>query len=157
MISGRLGRSVYDGRRQHNPQLHRARQADAERSKAEAELSIAPAVRSGASNGSIEDSRLASGPLPHSAQALRFEYAMTARPKRNTGAVTGVICVECLQCRHRGLIGEHVLASHGLSVNAPIASFAKRLVCKACGHQSVKAFRATRDAARAFIARGSQQ
>jgi hypothetical protein len=84
---------------------------------------------------------------------LRSEFAMTVSPSRQSSALAaGVICVECLHCRHRGVLSERLLARHGLLANVPIASFVKRLTCEQCGHQSVKAFRTTRDTAQKFIA-----
>jgi hypothetical protein len=84
---------------------------------------------------------------------LRFELAMTASPIRQAGArAAGVICVECLHCRHRGALSDRVLTRHGLSANAPIASFVRRLACERCGHHSVKAFRALAGTARSFVA-----
>ena len=78
---------------------------------------------------------------------------MTASPTRQAGApAAGVICVECLHCRHRGVLSDRALSRHGLSANAPIASFVQRLTCERCGHHSVKAFRAAAGAVRAFIA-----
>jgi hypothetical protein len=78
---------------------------------------------------------------------------MSASPSRQPGALTaGVICIECLHCRHRCVLSERLLARYGLSANAPIASFVKRLTCESCGHHSVKAFRTTRDAAPKFLA-----
>jgi hypothetical protein len=88
---------------------------------------------------------------------LRSEFAMAASPSRQSNALTvGVICVECLHCRHRGVLTERLLAPRGLSANVPIASFVKRLTCGQCGHHSVKAFRTTRDAAQKFIADGQR-
>jgi hypothetical protein len=84
---------------------------------------------------------------------LRFELAMTASPTRQAGArAAGVICVECLHCRHRGVLSDRALTRHGLSAHAPIASFVRRLTCERCGHHAVKAFRAPAGAARSFVA-----
>jgi hypothetical protein len=84
---------------------------------------------------------------------LRFELAMTASPTREAGArAAGVICVECLHCRHRGVLSDRALTRHGLPANAPIASFVQRLTCERCGHHSVKAFRAPAGAVRSFVA-----
>ena len=77
---------------------------------------------------------------------------MSASPSRQPGALTaGVICIECLHCRHRGVLSEDFSPGMG-SANAPIASFVKRLTCERCGHNSVKAFRTTREAAPKFLA-----
>jgi hypothetical protein len=78
---------------------------------------------------------------------LRFELAMTASPIRQAGAsAAGVICVECLHCRHRGILSDRIL-----SAEAPIASFVRRLTCERCGHHSVKAFRAPVGTTRSFV------
>jgi hypothetical protein len=78
---------------------------------------------------------------------------MTASPTRQAGArAAGVICVECLHCRHRGVLSDRILIRHGLSANAPIASFVQRLTCERCGHHSVKAFRAPAPTAQSFVA-----
>jgi hypothetical protein len=84
---------------------------------------------------------------------LRFELAMTASPIRQAGAsAAGVICVECLHCRHRGILSDRILTRYGLSAEAPIASFVRRLTCERCGHHSVKAFRAPVGTTRSFVA-----
>ena len=49
--------------------------------------------------------------------------------------------VECLRCRHIGRIAERELIRRGIKPNAPIASFIKRLRCRKCGSQSVRAER----------------
>jgi hypothetical protein len=78
---------------------------------------------------------------------------MTASPTREAGArAAGVICVECLHCRHRGVLSDRMLTRHGLSANAPIASFVRRLTCERCGRHTVKAFRAPVGTARSFVA-----
>jgi hypothetical protein len=60
---------------------------------------------------------------------------MTASPTRQASArAAGVICVECLHCRHRGVLSDRILTRYGLSANAPIASFVRRLTCERCGH-----------------------
>jgi hypothetical protein len=47
------------------------------------------------------------------------------------------INVEC----HRGMIPESDLPRYGIKPEAPIATFIKRLTCRACGGHSVRAFR----------------
>jgi phage FluMu protein Com len=56
--------------------------------------------------------------------------------------VRSEIKVECLRCRHVGRLMEAELARRGIKADAPIASFIKRLRCRKCGSQSVRATRA---------------
>lgn len=49
--------------------------------------------------------------------------------------------VECLRCRHVGYITARELVLRGLKPDASIASFVKRLRCRKCGSQSVRAER----------------
>jgi phage FluMu protein Com len=56
--------------------------------------------------------------------------------------VAGDVKVECLRCRHIGRIAERELIRRGIET-APIASFIKRLRCRKCGSQSVRAERLT--------------
>ena len=51
------------------------------------------------------------------------------------------VSVECLRCGHRGLLRETDLPRFGEKPDAPIAAFIKRLKCRQCGSQSVRAFR----------------
>ena len=53
----------------------------------------------------------------------------------------GEIRVECLRCRHIGSLTESELERRGIKPNAPIVSFVKRLRCRNCGNQSVRAER----------------
>jgi hypothetical protein len=46
-----------------------------------------------------------------------------------------------LRCRHVGRLTEPDLARRGIKPGAPIASFVKRLRCRKCGSQSVRAER----------------
>lgn len=56
----------------------------------------------------------------------------------------GEIRVECLRCRHVGRVTGIDLARRGIRPGAPIASFIKRLRCRKCGSQSVRAERVVR-------------
>lgn len=56
----------------------------------------------------------------------------------------GEIRVECLRCRHVGRVSGLDLARRGIKPNVPIASFIKRLRCRKCGSQSVRAERTVR-------------
>jgi phage FluMu protein Com len=56
--------------------------------------------------------------------------------------VRGAIKVECLRCRHVGQITDVELSRRGIKRDAPIVSFIKRLRCRKCGSQSVRATRA---------------
>jgi hypothetical protein len=56
-----------------------------------------------------------------------------------------VVHVRCLRCRHKSLLGNADLAAFGIPLEAPIASFVKRLRCKKCGSGSVLANRIDRD------------
>jgi phage FluMu protein Com len=51
------------------------------------------------------------------------------------------IRVQCLRCRHVGIVTESELRRRGIKPEAPIASFVKRLRCRKCGSQSVLARR----------------
>jgi hypothetical protein len=51
------------------------------------------------------------------------------------------IKVECLRCGHCGALDETDLPRFGVEPGAPIATFVKRLTCRACGSHSVRAFR----------------
>ena len=55
--------------------------------------------------------------------------------------ISSVVNVRCLRCRHQTKIPEAGLRAFGLSADAPVASFIKRLRCKKCGCQSVEASR----------------
>jgi phage FluMu protein Com len=56
--------------------------------------------------------------------------------------VPGSVKVQCLRCRHVGRITDVELSRRGIKRDAPIASFIKRLRCRKCGSQSVRATRA---------------
>ena len=51
------------------------------------------------------------------------------------------IRVTCLRCRHEGSLAASALERVGLSANAPISAFVKRLRCSKCGSGSVAARR----------------
>ena len=51
------------------------------------------------------------------------------------------IRVECLRCHHVGSLTEPELLRRGIKPNAPIVSFVKRLRCRKCCSQSVRAER----------------
>ena len=42
--------------------------------------------------------------------------------------------VECLRCGHSGVLLESDLSDYGVKSDAPIATFIKRLTCRACGN-----------------------
>ena len=51
------------------------------------------------------------------------------------------IAIECLTCGHCTSISEERLKAFGLSPDAPIAKFIRRLTCTECGSHSVRAYR----------------
>jgi hypothetical protein len=51
------------------------------------------------------------------------------------------IAVECLSCGHCSSIPEERLKAFGISPDAPIAKFIRRLTCTECGSHSVRAYR----------------
>jgi hypothetical protein len=51
------------------------------------------------------------------------------------------VTVECLRCRHVGVLTSERFARLAIAPSAPIASFVKRLRCRKCGSQSVLATR----------------
>jgi Zn ribbon nucleic-acid-binding protein len=53
----------------------------------------------------------------------------------------GEVKIECLRCRHIGRLTDVDLARRGIKPNAAIATFIKRLRCRKCGSQSVRAER----------------
>ena len=48
--------------------------------------------------------------------------------------------VSCLRCGHSGTLSEDMLPLYGEDPGAPIAKFAHRLSCVACGSKSIKAY-----------------
>src|SRR5437868_1978656 len=76
------------------------------------------------------------------------------RSRRGLGPVnvterkTNVILVECLTCRHQGMIFERELVRFGLKPGMPIGRFVKRLRCRKCGSGSVMARRTDRKSTR---------
>ena len=68
-----------------------------------------------------------------------------------TRAERFAICVECLRCRHRGVLDATVLQHHGLAADVSIAELSRRLVCEACGSKALKAFRAPVNDAKLFL------
>jgi hypothetical protein len=52
------------------------------------------------------------------------------------------VTVECLRCRHVGVLSRETLARLAIT---PIASFIKRLRCRKCGSRSVRATRRAPD------------
>jgi hypothetical protein len=61
------------------------------------------------------------------------------------------ICIECLRCRHRGIVDALTLQQHGLTPDVSLAVLSRRLVCQACGSKAVRVTRGTPDIARAFL------
>jgi len=51
------------------------------------------------------------------------------------------IVIECLSCRHSSSMPEERLKAFGLSPDAPIAKFIRRLTCSKCGSHSVRVYR----------------
>ena len=51
------------------------------------------------------------------------------------------VTVECLHCRHVGVLTRDTLARLAIPPNVPIATFVKRLHCRKCGSKSVLATR----------------
>jgi hypothetical protein len=49
--------------------------------------------------------------------------------------------VECLSCRHVGVLSDTTLARLKIKPSTPIAAFVKRLRCSRCSSQSVRARR----------------
>jgi ribosomal protein S27E len=75
------------------------------------------------------------------AMAFQVHRKNQAREGTAAAAVTGFITVECLRCGHRGMLREADLSRYGERSDTPIAAFIKRLKCRKCGSQSVRAFR----------------
>ena len=51
------------------------------------------------------------------------------------------IVIECLSCGHSSSMPEERLKTFGLSPDAPIAKFIRRLTCSECGSHSVRVYR----------------
>ena len=51
------------------------------------------------------------------------------------------VTVQCLSCRHVGVLNRETLSRLAIAPNTPIAAFVKRLRCRNCGSQSVLATR----------------
>jgi uncharacterized Zn finger protein len=51
------------------------------------------------------------------------------------------IAIECLSCGHSSSFPEERLKAFGISSDAPIAKFIRRLTCAECGSHSVRAYR----------------
>lgn len=51
------------------------------------------------------------------------------------------VTVECLRCRHVGMLTAETLARLAITPSTPIAAFVKRLRCHKCGSHSVLATR----------------
>jgi hypothetical protein len=68
--------------------------------------------------------------------------------------MSGSICIECLRCRHRGVLEQGQLPNFGEAPDAPLAVLVRRLRCVACGSGSVKAFRSSHDDAHQFLRAG---
>jgi hypothetical protein len=62
---------------------------------------------------------------------------MSERALRTEPTVT----VECLNCRHVGVLTGAALARLAITPDMPIAAFVKRLRCSKCGSRSVLATR----------------
>jgi hypothetical protein len=56
-----------------------------------------------------------------------------------------VVHVRCLRCRHKSLLSNKDLAVFGITPEAPIAAYVKRLRCTKCGSGSVLANRIDKD------------
>jgi hypothetical protein len=55
--------------------------------------------------------------------------------------IAPAVVVECLSCRHVGVLTGEALTRRAVGPNTPIAAFVKRLRCSKCGSQSVLATR----------------
>jgi hypothetical protein len=51
------------------------------------------------------------------------------------------VTVQCLSCRHVGLLTREALSRLAIAPGTPIAAFVKRLRCRKCGSRSVLATR----------------
>jgi Ku70/Ku80-like protein len=60
---------------------------------------------------------------------------------RNRMTSRSVVAIQCLRCRHQGLVSDETLVRFGLKPGSPISSFVKRLRCVKCGSGSVLAKR----------------
>src|SRR5918997_7866 len=62
-----------------------------------------------------------------------------------TQTLPASICIECLRCRHRGIVDAWILQQHGLNFDVSLAALSRRLVCQACGSKAVRLTRADRE------------
>lgn len=80
--------------------------------------------------------------------AAPYIFGMMLRSRGSAVAreaeMPGEIRVECLRCHHVGRVTDLDLARRGIKPNAPIVFFIKRLRCRKCGSQSVRAERVVR-------------
>jgi DNA-directed RNA polymerase subunit RPC12/RpoP len=67
------------------------------------------------------------------------------------GTELATICIECLRCRHRGIVDAAILQQHGLSPDVSLTALSRRLVCQACGSKALRANRACLAEASAFL------
>ena len=56
------------------------------------------------------------------------------------------IAIDCLHCGHCSSVSVEKLPYFGLSPDASLVEFTKRLTCKECGGKAVQAFRYVEDA-----------
>jgi hypothetical protein len=84
-------------------------------------------------------------PLPAAGQTAALNDNAPQHPyPRHVGtdvAYAPAVVVECLSCRHVGVLTGEALTRRAVGPNTPIAAFVKRLRCSKCGSQSVLATR----------------
>jgi len=68
-------------------------------------------------------------------------FTVVAWPRETHVWLMRRISIECLSCKHRSSIPEDQLTTFGLSPDAPIAKFIRRLICTKCGSRSVRVYR----------------
>ena len=90
--------------------------------------------------GLVPTSNLATPEAPQGAYDQRLNALVG---QRSTAHIKGMkrIAVECLSCGHCSSFPEERLKAFGVSPDAPIAKFIKRLTCIECGSHSVRAYR----------------
>ena len=61
------------------------------------------------------------------------------------------VWVQCLRCGHVGVLTVETLSRLAIAPSTPIAAFVKRLRCRRCGSQSVRATRQACPTAKGFL------
>ena len=52
-----------------------------------------------------------------------------------------VVCVECLICQHRAIMGATMLAAVGAPSDVSLVELSRHLVCSICGSRAIRTFR----------------